>query len=197
MGILAAIIEPDLQTACDEHGFIWARTLENDVRRPHPSFPETREVDPTTREERGDGNIDVEGSIVSRRFGYVVCTMHEVHEAFDTLVGRGGNVSTDTFICFTSRYPVIFFQKDRLPKTSHHVVVKFDTWTASRAGAMTYRNSANQWILTTGLESVILVRDHVGHCFDVNSLSTLVWTFNVPTPDEPEETIAEMVPGTV
>ena len=29
--ILAAIMEPDLQTACDEHGFIWARTLENDV----------------------------------------------------------------------------------------------------------------------------------------------------------------------
>ena len=132
--ILAAILEPDLQTACDEYGFIWARTLENDVRRPHPSFPETKDVDPTTREEqmvRGDGNIDVEGSIVSRRFGYVVCTMHEVHEALDTLVGRGGNVSTDTFICF------------RLPKTSHHVVLKFDTWTAFRAGAMTYRNSAS------------------------------------------------------
>ena len=36
----------------------------------------------------------------------------------------------------------------------------------------------------------------MGHCFDVNSVSTLVWSFNVPTPEEPEETIAEMVPGT-
>ena len=34
--ILAAIMEPDFQTACDEHGFIWARTLECDMSRPHP-----------------------------------------------------------------------------------------------------------------------------------------------------------------
>ena len=49
--ILAAIMEPDFQTACDEHGFIWARALENDVRRPHPSFPETEDVDPNAKEE--------------------------------------------------------------------------------------------------------------------------------------------------
>ena len=49
--ILAAIIQPDLQTACDERGFIWARSLENDVKRPRPSFPEARDVDPRTGEE--------------------------------------------------------------------------------------------------------------------------------------------------
>ena len=37
------------------------------------------------------------------------------------------------------------------PKTNNHVVVKFDTWAAYRAGAMMYRNSADQWTLTTGL----------------------------------------------
>ena len=81
--------------------------------------------------------------------------------------------------------------------TSHHVVVKFDTWTAYRAGAMTYRNSANQWILTTGLplESIVMVRDHVGHCFDLDTLRTLEWKFMRITPEEPETTIAEMVPG--
>ena len=70
--------------------------------------------------------------------------MHEVHEAFDTLVVRQGGVSTDSFICFTSRYPTIFFQKNKRPRISRNVVVKFDTWTAYRAGAMIYRNSANQ-----------------------------------------------------
>ena len=69
-----------------------------------------------------------------------------IHEAFDTLVVRQGGVSTDTFICFTSGYPVIFFEKDQVPASSHKVVVKFDTWIAYRAGAMTYRNAANQWI---------------------------------------------------
>ena len=103
------------------------------MKRPHPSFPETDDVNPTTREEhkvRGDGNIDIQGEIASRPYGYIVCTMHEVHEAFDTLVVRQGGVSTDTFICFTSRCPVIFFQKNKLPRTSHNVVVEFDTWTA-------------------------------------------------------------------
>ena len=44
--ILGAIIEPDVQLACDEHGLIWARTLENDMKRPHPSFPEMDYVNP-------------------------------------------------------------------------------------------------------------------------------------------------------
>ena len=161
--ILAALIEPDLQVACDEHGFVWARTLENDMKRPHPSFPETEYVKATTQEEfkvRGDGNIDIGGEITANPYAYIVCTLHEIHEAFDTLAVRQSGASNDTFICFTSRYPVIFFQKNKVPRTSHHVVVKFDTWTAYRAGAMTYRNSANQWILTTGLplEAVIMVR---------------------------------------
>ena len=120
--------------------------------------------------------------ITSRKFGYITCTMHEIHEASDTLVVRQGNVSTDTFVCFTSRYPTIFFKKNKIPTTSHQVVVKFDTWTAYRAGAMTYRNSASQWILTTGLplESVVMVRDHLGHCFDLDTLTlltTLEWKF--------------------
>ena len=105
--ILASLMDPDLQSACDEHGFIWARSLENDVSRPHPSFTETDEMDPITKEVkkvRGDGNIDIGGEITSRRFGYVVCTMHEIHEAFNTLVARQGNVQTDTFLCFTTRY---------------------------------------------------------------------------------------------
>ena len=86
-------------------------------------------------------------------------------------------------------------KKNKLPKTNHHVVVKFDTWAAYRAGAMMYKNSANQWTLTTGLplEAVILVRDHVGNCFDVNTLNTLVWNFMDVTPEEPQDTIAQMV----
>ena len=102
---LAAIMEPDLQTACDEHGFIWAMSLENDVKRPHPSLPEASDLHPITGDEcrvKGDGNIDVEGRIISRPYGCIVCTMHEVHEAFDTLIVRQGNVSSDTFICSTS-----------------------------------------------------------------------------------------------
>ena len=73
--------------------------------------------------------------------------------------------------------------------------MKFDTWIAYRAGAMTYRDSANQWILTTGLplESVVLVRDHVGNCFDVTTMSTLVWDFIVVTAEEPRDPITELV----
>ena len=195
--ILAAIMEPDFQAACDEHGFIWVRTYECDVRRPHPSFPEDDEVHPTTREihkVRGDGNIDVNGEITSRPFGYIVCTMHEIHEACDTLVVRQGNVSSDTFVCFTARYPSIFFQKNKIPKTSHQVVVKFDTWTAYRAGAMAYRTSANQWALTTGLP-VESVRDHIGNCFDLSTVTTLEWAFLPITPEEPETTLADMIQG--
>ena len=192
--ILASLMEPDFQTACDEHGFIWVRTLEIDVTRPHPSFPEIEEVDPDTKEVRkirGDGNTDIQGEVTSRKYGYVMCTMHEIHEAFDTLVVRR------TFVCFTSRFPVIFFQKNKLPRTSRHVVVKFDIWSAYRAGAMTYRNSARQWILTTGipLQSIILVRNHIGHCFDLTTLTTLKWSFMKDTPEESETTIAHMVKG--
>ena len=111
---LAAIMEPDFQAACDEYGNIWVRTYECDVRRPHPSFPEDEVVHPTTREiqkVRGNGNIDVDGETTARPFGYIVCTMHEIHEAFATLVVHHGNISSDTFISFTARYPLIFFQK--------------------------------------------------------------------------------------
>ena len=65
-----------------------------------------------------------------------MCTMHEIHEAFDTRLVRKGKTPTNTFVCFTSRYPVISFQKDQVPKTPNLLVVKFDTWTAFRAGAM-------------------------------------------------------------
>ena len=122
-----------------------------DVRRPSPSFPETEVLNPSTNETsrvKGDGNIDFRGDITSYPFGYIVCTLLEIHEAFDTLVVRRGNASSDTFVCFTSRYPEIFFQKNKAPRTNKLVVVKFDTWTAFRAGAMAYRNSASQWILT-------------------------------------------------
>ena len=108
--ILAALIEPDIQMACDEHGFVWARTLVNDCKRPHPSFPEMDYVSPSTEEKykvKGDGEIDIEGAITAHPSAYVVCTMHEIHEAFDTLVERQSGMSTDTFICFASRYPLI------------------------------------------------------------------------------------------
>ena len=61
---------------------------------------------------------------------------------------------------------------------------------------MTYRNAANQWILTTGLplESVVLVRDHVGNCFDVASMTTLVWSFTAVTAEEPRDPIIDLVP---
>ena len=194
MFILASLMEPELQCACDEHGFIWVRACECDVRRPNPSFPETEVLDPSTKEAthvKGDGNIDVRGEITSYPFGYVVCTLLEIHEAFDTRVVRQGNTSTDTFVCFTARYPVILFQKNKVPKSTQQVVVKFDTWTAFRAGAMAYRNSANQWMLTTGLplESIVMVRDHLGNCFDVSTMTTMEWKFLPATNDEPETTI--------
>ena len=82
--ILAALIEPDVQMACDEYGFVWARTLENDMKRLLPSFPEMDYVNPATNEEhkvKGDGEIDIEGAITAHPCAYVVCTLHEIHEA--------------------------------------------------------------------------------------------------------------------
>ena len=191
MFILASLMEPGFHIACDEHGFIWVRTCVCDIKRPNPSFPETEVEDPVSKETshvKGDGNIDFRGDITSHPFGYIVCTLLEIHEAFDTLVVRRGTASTDTFVCFTSRYPDIFFQKNKVPRTNKLVVVKFDMWTAFRAGAMAYRNSANQWILTTGLplESIVMVRDHLGNCFDMSTMTMMEWKFLPTTNDEPE-----------
>ena len=191
MFILASLMEPEFQMACDQHGFVWVRTCVCDVRRPRLSFPETEVKDPQTGETsrvKGDGNIDFHGEVTSYPFGYIVCTLLEIHEAFDTLVVRRGNASTDTFVCFTSRYPDIFFQKNKVPKTSKLVVVKFDTWTAFRAGAMAYRNSANKWILTTGLPlaSIVMVRDHLGNCIDMSTMTIMEWKFLPTSNDEPE-----------
>ena len=70
-------------------------------------------------------------------------------------------------------------------------MVKFDTWTAFRAGAMAYRTQATQWVLTTGLplESIVLVRDHMGNCFDPLTLDTMEWGILPVTEDEPNTTI--------
>ena len=199
MFILASLMEPEFQTACDEHGFIWVRACVCDLRRPNPYFPETEVANPSTKEifkVKGDGNIDVRGDITSHPFGYIVCTLLETHEAFDALVVRQGNTSTDTFVCFTARYPDIFFQKNKIPKSNHNVVVKFDTWTAFRAGAMAYRNSAHQWILTTGLpiESIIMVRVYLGNCFDMSTMTMMEWKYLPVTKDEPE-TPSDLVQG--
>ena len=48
---------------------------------------------------KGDGDIDIKGAITAHHFAFAVCTMHEIHETFDTLVVRQGGVSTDIFIC--------------------------------------------------------------------------------------------------
>ena len=80
--IRAALIESDIQLACDD-----------------PSFPEMDNVNPSTKEEvkvKGDGEIDIQGAITGHPCAYIVCTMHETHEAFDTLVLRQSGVSTDT-----------------------------------------------------------------------------------------------------
>ena len=74
-----------------------------------------------------------------------------------------------------------------MPKTPGLLIVKFDTWTAFRLGAIAYRTGINQWMLTTGipLESIVMVRDHVGSHLDPLTLDTLTWTFLPPTADEP------------
>ena len=113
-------------------------------------------------------------------------SVQEVHEAFDTRIARG-KIPTDTFISFTSRYPEISFKSNHVPKTPGLLVVKFDTWTAFRYGAMAYRTGANQWVLTTGipLESIVLIRDHVGSYLDPSTLDTLTWKFLPPRAEEP------------
>ena len=188
MFILASIMDTDLQVACDKYGFVWVRALVCDIRRPRPTFTETIE-DVDTGEPvqiNGGGNIDYRGDITSKPFGYVVCTVQEVHEAFGTRIARG-TIPTDTFISFTSRYPEISFKSNHVPKTPGLLVVKFDTWTAFRYGAMAYRTSANQWVLTTGipLESIVLIRDHVGSYLDPSTLDTLTWKFLPPRAEEP------------
>ena len=147
MFILASIIDTDLQMGCDQHGFVWVRTTVCDVKRPNPALSETTMKDPNTGESirvKGHGNIDYNGEITSIPFGYVVCTMQEVHEAFDARIARHGKIPTDNFICFTSRYPVSTFQRNYVPKTPGLLVVKFDTWTAFRYGAIAYRTQATQ-----------------------------------------------------
>ena len=56
---------------------------------------------------------------------------------------------------------------------------------------MAYRNSAYQSMLTTGLpiESIVMIRDHVGNCFDASTMTTLEWGFLPITQDEPNTTI--------
>ena len=151
-----------------------------------PAFTETIE-DPETGDPvqiNGDGNIDYSGDITQKPFGYVVCTVQEVHEAFDTI---GEQYLLIPFISFTSRYPEITFQSNHVPKTPGLLIVKFDTWTAFRLGAIAYRTGADQWMLTTGipLESIVLVRDHAGSCLDPSTLDTLLWKYLPPTVDEP------------
>ena len=189
MFILASIMDTELQVACDQYGFVWVRATVCDIKRPRPAFIETIE-DPETSEPTqitGDGNIDYTGDITAQPFGYVVCTIQEIHEAFDTRINRGGTAPTDTFISFTSRYPEITFQTNHVPRTPGLFIVKFDMWTAFRFGAVAYRTGIDQWMLTTGipLESIVCVRDHVGSYLDPITLDTMVWTFYPPRADEP------------
>ena len=116
MFILASIMDTDFQLGGDEHGFVWVRTIVCDLKRPNPAFSETTIKDPVSGEPirvKGDGNIDYRGEITSFPFGYVVCTMHEIHEAFDTRLTRKDKAPTDTFVCFTSRYPDISLRRIR------------------------------------------------------------------------------------
>ena len=91
MFILASIMDSDLQVACDKYGFVWIRATVCDIKRPRPAFVETIE-DPETHQPvqiTEDGNIDYTGEITAQPFGYVVCTVQEIHEAFDTRINRG------------------------------------------------------------------------------------------------------------
>ena len=131
-------------------------------------------------------DIYYSGDITSKSFGYVVCTVQEIHEAFDTRINRG-SIPTDTFISFTSRYPEISFQSNHVPKTPGLLIVKFDTWTAFRLGTIAYKTGVDQWVLTTGLplESIVLIRDHVGSYLDPLTLDTLIWKYLPPRAEEP------------
>ena len=188
MFILASIMDSELQVVCDKYGFVWIRAVVCDIKRPRPAFIETID-DPETGEKvqvTGDGNIDYAGEITTKPFGYVVCTVQEIHEAFDTRINRG-TVPTDTFISFTSRYPEISFQSNHVPKTPGLLIVKFDTWSAFRLGAMAYKTGIDQWVMTTGipLESIVFIRDHVGSYLDPLTLDTMTWSFFPPSADEP------------
>ena len=52
---------------------------------------------------------------------------------------------------------------------------------------MAYRTGVNTWVLTTGipLESIVLIRDHVGSYLDTSTLDTLTWKFLPPSLEEP------------
>ena len=54
-----------------------------------------------------------------------------------------------------------------------------------------YRTQATQWVLTTGLplESIVLIRDHVGSCLDPFTLDTMQWGILPVTEEEPVNTI--------
>ena len=51
---------------------------------------------------------------------------------------------------------------------------------------MAYRTQATQWVLTTGLplESIVLIRDHMGSCFDPSTMDSMTWSFLPPTIEE-------------
>ena len=101
MFILASIMDTDLQLGCDQHGFVWVRTRICDIKRPNPAFAETTMNDPVTNDlvrVKGDSNIDYRGAITAIPFGYVVCTMYEIHEAFDTRLVRKGK-DTNRHVC--------------------------------------------------------------------------------------------------
>ena len=52
---------------------------------------------------------------------------------------------------------------------------------------MAYRAGVNQWVLTTGLplESIVLIRDHVGSYLDPLTLDTMTWKYLLPRAEEP------------
>ena len=50
-----------------------------------------------------------------------------------------------------------------------------------------YKTGVDQWVLTTGLplESIVLIRDHVGSYLDPLTLDTLLWRYLPPRAEEP------------
>ena len=173
----------------------WVRACICDIKRPNPAFRETTITDPVSGDlvrVKGHGNIDYRGELTSIPFGYVVCTMHEIHEAFDTrLVRKGQGPYGHVCLLHITFTQLSSFRGNQVPKTPNLLVVKFDTWTAFRAGAMAYRTQGTQWVLTTGLplESIVMIRDHVGSCLDPYTLDTMEWGILPVTEDEPNTTI--------